>query len=202
MNLIIRGGNDVYIYYVRHGETNLNKEKRVQGISNYSINENGIRQAEEAMYLFENKQFDVMVVSPLKRTLETGLIITSKSIVKTLRTDKRIIEKDFGITEGMLAMDRKKKYPNGHAPGEESFQIIRKRMKEAIVDYANTYSQDVLIVGHGTVLAALIKELDPSKEDEYLLARNLSMTVINGDTLKVEAYDLIGEEAKKWMDTH
>lgn len=189
----------MYIYLVRHGETDWNKRRLVQGRIDLHINENGIKQAEAMVDLFENMTFEAMIVSPLKRTLETAKIISQRANVKCICEDERIIEKDFGVSEGILIEERWQKYPNGHAPNEESFKSVRKRMKEAIMDFSKTYQNDILVVTHGVALAALVKELDQSKKDEYIIMDNVSLTVVNSESLEIEAFNLVGDNAKKWI---
>lgn len=192
----------MYIFLIRHGETNWNKERKVQGRTNISINENGIKQALAVQKMFDNKKFEAMIVSPLIRTLETGKIVTQHSIVDSIVVDERIIEKDFGVTEGMNIDERYSKYPHGHARNEESYKLVRKRMKEAIEDYSKKYKNDILVVTHGSALAALTKELNPSRENDYIIFKNASISVINSETLKFEAIDLAGEEAQNWINSH
>ena len=62
------------IYIIRHGETQKNKKKLLQGRSNDPLNEAGIAQAEQAREYFENRgvHFDRVYSSPLIRAVDTS----------------------------------------------------------------------------------------------------------------------------------
>ncbi len=60
---------------VRHGETNANKNNRFYGGMDAPLNEEGIKQAQEAAKLLENYDYDVIVTAPLRRTKSTAEII-------------------------------------------------------------------------------------------------------------------------------
>ncbi|WP_249029268.1 histidine phosphatase family protein [Tannockella kyphosi] len=190
----------MYIYLVRHGETEHNKQEIVQGRSDIPLNETGKQQAREVQPVFKDKSFEAMIVSPLIRTRQTGDILIEEAKVDKIVVDSRIIEKDFGVTEGIPIKERYSRYPDGHAPGEESYKIVRKRMKEAFDDYCQTYQNDILVVSHGSAIAALIKELDPTKREGRIFLKNVSITIINSETLEIEAINLDNKEAKEWYE--
>ena len=59
---------------VRHGETDYNKEKKIQGLINNLLNDSGRRQARNLRMNFVNEKIDVCYVSPLVRCVETAMI--------------------------------------------------------------------------------------------------------------------------------
>ncbi len=65
------------ILFVRHGQTNLNNPRRMQGISNLELNDIGIKQVNEIRKIIENKNIDFIIVSPLKRAMQIAKIINS-----------------------------------------------------------------------------------------------------------------------------
>ena len=73
-------------YFVRHGQTDWNKEKRLQGIRDIPLNETGLNQARELRKQVEqnNLFFDKVYTSPLTRAVVTAEMVSNKS-----RTDKR-----------------------------------------------------------------------------------------------------------------
>lgn len=188
------------IFVVRHGETEWNKVGKVQGRTDVPLNHEGIRQAKETSKLFDEHELDALITSPLSRAKETGKILASKAIVHTTCEDPLIIEKSYGVTEGWKVKERYRVYPNGHAPQEESFKIVRKRMRKAIEAYATQFQKDVLVVSHGAAIAAMIKELEPALEQEFLRIENLSITIIDSKTLKILAWNLDHEHAKNWLN--
>ena len=189
----------MYIYIIRHGETEWNKKGLVQGKTDIPLNETGIKQAERTSFLFNDQSFDALITSPLKRAITTGNILTKNATVSRKIIDDRIIEKCYGITEGWNGRKRYEVYPNGHAPQEESYKIVRKRMFYAIQEYAKEYTKNILVVSHGSAIAALIKELEPTLEKEFLKIENLSLTIIDSKSLKLIAWNLDFNQAFDWF---
>ena len=86
------------IWLVRHGQTDLNKAKKMQGRSDIPLNETGIAQAEGAAKKAGSVHFDAVYASPLDRAVTTAAIIAGIS-KNEVCTDERIIETDFGKYE-------------------------------------------------------------------------------------------------------
>ena len=63
------------LYLVRHGQTDLNKQHIIQGITNAKLNKNGINQAENLKQEIDKLDIDLVISSPLLRTKETTNII-------------------------------------------------------------------------------------------------------------------------------
>jgi broad specificity phosphatase PhoE len=85
---------------VRHGETDLNKQRRVQGLSNLGLNEKGKRQAEALAQALKNEKVDVIYSSPLRRALETAQAIGRFHRVRVVPLDG-LKELDVGEVDGM-----------------------------------------------------------------------------------------------------
>ena len=93
------------ILLVRHGETNYNKNRLIQGHSDIELNETGRDQATFAGEKLTNHNIDYAFSSPLKRAIETARLMLDNSnnernISKEITTDDRLIEKFFGDFEG------------------------------------------------------------------------------------------------------
>lgn len=88
-------------YIIRHGETNFNKEGRVQGQEiDEKLNEMGREQAKKTgIYLQSHKPFDIIISSPLKRAMETANIIAA-----VIGYDKANIKYDDRISEGKMGL--------------------------------------------------------------------------------------------------
>ena len=63
------------ILLVRHGQTEWNLLTKVQGKADVELNEQGIKQAEETRNYLKNEKIDLILCSPLKRTMQTAEII-------------------------------------------------------------------------------------------------------------------------------
>lgn len=86
------------IYVVRRGEINYNVEGRYGGRIDTPLNENGIMQARKLKEIFKEIKFDVVIISPLIRAIETANEITD---IKKI-TDERIIERSNGELKSKL----------------------------------------------------------------------------------------------------
>ena len=99
------------IYFVRHGETVWNREKRIAGSTDVALTEKGREEAEE-----RGKELAVMGLnvdriysSPLSRAYDTALIIASHLKVEVVK-DEKLREQDFGYWEGVAPGDRKEDF--------------------------------------------------------------------------------------------
>ena len=87
------------LYLVRHGETDWNKEFKIQGSSDIELNEYGRELAFITREGLRHIPFDIAYTSPLKRAKETAEIILGGRNIP-LYEDKRVQEACFGSFEG------------------------------------------------------------------------------------------------------
>ena len=92
------------ILLTRHGQTEWNVLKKVQGKVDIELNATGIKQAEETALKLKNTAIDIIISSPLKRARQTAEIINKETNLPII-IDERISERDFGEFEGMSTMD-------------------------------------------------------------------------------------------------
>ncbi len=92
------------LYLIRHGETNWNKERRMQGSADIELNDYGRKLAYLTKQGLSKIPFDIAYTSPLWRARETGEIILEEKQVP-LYEDKRLTEIDFGSYEGIREKD-------------------------------------------------------------------------------------------------
>ena len=84
------------VYMVRHGKTDWNEAHKLQGRVDIPLNETGKSDALKVKEKLKNVEFDKVLVSPLKRALQTCKLITDKPY----EIDERLIERAFGSLEG------------------------------------------------------------------------------------------------------
>ena len=65
-------------YFIRHGETDFNKEKRYTGTFDIPINKEGVRHTEDSLELLSKLNISAIYSSPLKRALQTAIIISTQ----------------------------------------------------------------------------------------------------------------------------
>lgn len=102
------------LYIVRHGETNWNKERRVQGHTDIPLNDYGRHLAEETARGMKNIRIDMAYTSPLSRARETAQIILGDRDVP-LYDEDRIKELSFGSYEGLCCSGENRE------PGSDEF---------------------------------------------------------------------------------
>lgn len=92
------------ILLTRHGQTEWNLLKKVQGKADIELNEKGIEQANQTRETLKNEKIDLILCSPLKRAVQTAKIINEGRDIPMI-IDERISERDFGEFEGMPNTD-------------------------------------------------------------------------------------------------
>jgi probable phosphoglycerate mutase len=70
------GATSADFYFLRHGETDHNKHKIEDGLSDIGINANGVKQANTVKRHIQSLDVQVCFTSPLKRAIETHRIIS------------------------------------------------------------------------------------------------------------------------------
>ncbi len=169
------------IYFVRHGETDWNKERKIQGQVDIPLNEFGRHLARETAKGLRDVPFDVCFTSPLGRARETAQIILQGRDVPILE-DKRILEMNFGVLEGKCCSKEGWDVPDSfqmffddpvhyQAPeGGEDFQAVRERTGDFLNWlFAQEQYRDstVLVTTHGAAMAGLLNNLKKKPLAEY-----------------------------------
>ncbi len=158
------------IWITRHGETNLNRAHLMQGRTDEPLNENGLRQAEEARKKIGNIKFDAVYSSPLQRAIITASIIGDVHEDSILQ-DERLIEADFGRYEKKLYTDMGLKmslywaFPEIFRAPEsvETTDSLKKRSTSFLEEIEKTDYENVLITCHGGIMRALSGYLGDKK---------------------------------------
>ena len=157
------------IYLLRHGETDWNRQGRIQGHTDIPLNENGRKQIAQVAAGLAGvcPDMDVILCSPLSRAKESAAIAAGQLHYPkdTIIEEPLLIERSFGEAEGLTAAEREQKYPNYHYsdigyvfPGMESFEELLGRARSVFRKITETYKDkdNILAVSHGAMLAAVI----------------------------------------------
>ena len=88
------------LFFVRHGQTDWNRQDRIQGHTDIPLNTTGIMQAEELRNQIKARglKFDVVYASPLKRVQKTAEIVADGQ--NEVIIDRRLMERGAGEFEG------------------------------------------------------------------------------------------------------
>ncbi|MGZ3182613.1 MAG: histidine phosphatase family protein [Telluria sp.] len=155
------------IILIRHGETDWNAARRLQGHTDIALNAAGRRQAEAMGAALASERIDVVVASDLSRARDTAVALARRHGLP-VQVDTRLRERCYGAFEGLLYTEIAARYPDAFAswqardadvplpPGErpgESFRAFFARTTAAIQEWAARHpGRRLAIVAHGGVL--------------------------------------------------
>lgn len=146
----------------RHGQTEWNINLRLQGTADTHLNQSGIQQVEMAAAAIG--EWDLLLTSPLSRAKQSAEII-SKAIGLEPLVSERLLERSFGIGEGMTYEQWHQRYSKlDQIPGAESeFSVFRRSQKlldEIQTEYAG---KRVLVVTHGALIRFVLNLVTDNK---------------------------------------
>ena len=160
------------LYIIRHGRTDWNDMHKLQGRTDRSLNEDGIRMAEKAAKEYSDVHFDICFCSPLIRAKQTAEILIKGRDIPVIYDD-RLMEMCFGSSEGEencfdhpespvypFFMDpaHYDSPPEGAESMDELFDRTGGFLREA-VDPLLAKGKDVLIVGHGAMNSSIVCQI-------------------------------------------
>lgn len=174
------------IYLFRHGETDWNKERRLQGQSDIPLNAYGRELAVKTAEALreEGIRFDRAFCSPLGRAVETAEIILGEKVSEKIPVirDSRLMEIHFGEYEGHTFDEMKTNpehplynffcRPEDYIPpsGAESFQDTRNRgrafLEERILPLEGI-CENVLVVAHGAFNRSILSNIEEIPPENF-----------------------------------
>ncbi|MFD1201693.1 histidine phosphatase family protein [Leucobacter albus] len=147
---------------VRHGETDWNHARRIQGRTEVPLNDTGRAQASAAGALLATAAhgpWEGAYASPLGRAIETAEIIAQRLGLAAPTIDEGLWERDFGEAEGLLVEDIEARWPGQRGiPGSEPLDSVAERSAAAI-DSIYRSAPGSIVVAHGAMLRAGIGRL-------------------------------------------
>jgi len=99
---------------VRHGETDWNVERRIQGHTDIPLNATGRAQALAMAFNAAHHRFQAVYSSDLSRAMETARALAERED-HTVRPEPRFRERHYGLFQGMTAVEAQARYPEAHA---------------------------------------------------------------------------------------
>jgi probable phosphoglycerate mutase len=140
---------------IRHGQTDWNAQRRLQGASDIPLNDVGRGQASNAVAALSGYEWDAIVSSPLSRAAETAdLIGAGLGLSGETRRVPELTERSFGPAEGLQdgpELDALR-IPGGFR-GAESEGEAACRGLAALEALAEEFrGRRVLVVAHGTLI--------------------------------------------------
>jgi len=146
--------------FIRHGQTDWNRDDRLQGSSDIPLNDTGREQAHEAASLLRDGGWQVIVSSPLSRARETAQIIATDLGIELGPSYAAFVERDYGVNEGGSSSEIVAKYPSRDYPGAESLASVVLRGTAGLTEVAADFGETpTIIVCHGTIIRYTLASL-------------------------------------------
>ena len=144
---------------VRHGQTDWNLARRIQGSTDIPLNTLGRAQAAETGLSLRGTRWDAVVTSPLVRALETARIIAGELDHPSPLVLPELTERHHGEIEGLTFAERQVRFPDGSVvPGLESRQAVLDRVLPALERLATAHpDRELVVVCHGGVIGTLVR---------------------------------------------
>lgn len=192
------------LLFVRHGETDWNRQEKIQGSTDTDLNEAGLHQAEELGKAFEKEAHKIRKVytSRLKRAKVTAEMI-AKHLGATVEVLDGLEELNLGLWEGLSWSEVKARYPKEFAafaadrrytriPEGESYQMMLDRLLFALKVVINEEEEEILLVSHSAVIRGLMTYLAGIPFEEMMQFKIPNLSV----------YEVNSEEIRKYTETY
>ena len=153
-------------FLVRHGETEWNTQRRIQGWADSPLTSLGLAQAEAHGRLLGTFEIDRVLASPLGRTMQTVVPIVQETGV-VAEYDNRLREVCMGDWSGRTAQELQAQYldqwqarlddPEGYCPPNgESRLDVKRRVAPLVTELIDAPHQTVVLVSHGITIRVLL----------------------------------------------
>ena len=153
---------------IRHGETDWNAERRIQGHTDVPLNATGRRQALAMAYSAAHQRFDALYSSDLARAVETARALAERED-QAVTTLSELRERHFGCFQGLTVSEAALRHPGAHAAylardpridfGDgESLEAFAGRANAVLDRLARRHiTQTIAVVTHSGVLDVLYR---------------------------------------------
>ena len=141
---------------IRHGQTDWNLQRLLQGRTDIPLNDTGREQARAVgrELAASGRHWDALVSSPLQRARETARIIGAQIGLTPAGTYADLAERSFGDAEGYdctgMTEDERHAFMEEH--GEAAEHVVQRGIAVLREIAARYPQQDVMIVAHGTFI--------------------------------------------------
>lgn len=191
------------LYLVRHGETEWNRQHRIQGRTDIPLNDTGREQAAATAQLLARRDWDAIFSSPLSRAAETATIIAAELGLGAPATLPEVVERNYGEAEGMDYHTLDQQFPEGTpVPGRETHEEVAERALPALVDLARTHhGKAIIVVAHGGVIRSVLQAINPDASFGRITNGSIHSFRFEDDAFALIAFnDPIGVESELGED--
>ncbi|MBO5278228.1 MAG: histidine phosphatase family protein [Lachnospiraceae bacterium] len=151
------------VYIIRHGQTDWNIVKKLQGTEDIPLNDTGRRQAAICAQALSGIPFEAIYTSPLSRAAETAQIISDYQCHAPVIVEPGLIERCFGEGSGMTYEQLHStypEYPQVLPKGMEEFNALSERVFSAVRSCAEKHhDKPILLVSHGASINAFLHRI-------------------------------------------
>ena len=163
------------LYFIRHGQTDWNIVKRLQGATDIPLNENGEELARKTGEGMKNIPFDLIYTSPLKRAYRTAELVRGDRDIPII-LEERLREICFGDYEGLISKSEGYSIPDLEfsnffkkpesykiPPNGEALESLLKRTGEFLEELKSKdelQDKTILISSHGAAVRALLSNIE------------------------------------------
>ena len=139
--------------FIRHGQTDWNRDDRLQGSSDIPLNDLGRAQAHEAAERPARRRVGRDRELTPVRARETAQIIAADLGIELGPAYEELVERDYGVHEGDSSSAIVALHPNRDYPGAETLDSVVARGRAGLARIAADYGgRDTIIVCHGTII--------------------------------------------------
>ncbi|WES65534.1 histidine phosphatase family protein [Microbacter sp. GSS18] len=196
------------LFLIRHGETDWNRDRRIQGATDIPLNDTGRDQARLAAAELEerlDRRHPVGVVSSdLSRARETAGIIAERLALPAPAAYPALRERSYGEAEGMQIEEFHHRFGASHrggVPGAEEPADLRVRalgaLDAVVADLRRATSPGpatLVVVSHGALIRELIGHASGGElplEGERLANGSIHELLYERDRVRLLSYDPI-----------
>lgn len=156
------------ICFIRHGETDWNVARRIQGHTDIPLNETGRAQALAMAFNAAHQRFRAIYSSDLMRTMETAQVLAQRED-QDVKPFAQLRERHYGVFQGMTAAEGAERYPEAYAhyvardldydfETGESLRALAERVSDGIDWLVRHHSgQTIAAVSHSGVLDVIYR---------------------------------------------
>ena len=178
------------LYLVRHGETDWNRERRIQGSTDIPLNETGRRQASVTGALLASREWDGVYASPLSRAFETAEIIARQLGLPSPQAVPQLAERNYGDAEGLTGDEIDTRFAGADIPGRETREEVAARALPAIIALAESHpGESIVLVSHGGVIRTILGTVAPDAHPEPIRNGSVHSFRHTDGTLDLIAFD-------------
>ena len=159
----------MFLYLIRHGETEFNASGRIQGQSDSPLSDIGCRQCELVTQALSRVPLDAVYTSPLRRALDSARCLAAPRALEPV-IDPQLMEINAGIFQGLDWDEIELRYPaearlwknhdpDFRIPQGETRRDVMTRARFAFDAIRKAGHRHVAVVAHGGLLSAALKSL-------------------------------------------